>query len=351
MPDLNKEQNLVEVLRSKTEKDDLNLILKSTIGGYTKKSVLAYLNVLRKQQQQTVETFSRNQQSLFEEKEALKKENDALASKLSQLESEYRNLSNRMHFEKFEKEDLTIDDISSLKAKITALEQELNRSSIDQSKLSQELKQQKALVQELQDQLEQVNEEKASLKEMLKAEMLESSRLRSTTERLNATIEENEEEIKFLESLISTGQVANLTERINELMQELSSQTEMISQCNSKIDAQAQTIEILTQENTTLKEDLTRLSKTTESYSEQNDKLLFANKSLSDLLEQEHKRSIAMIKEKSGLTMDKLSAVKKLDEAHSKIAMLELQLQKLMNERAAGEISQKSEEAEKVNIS
>ena len=49
--------------------------------------------------------------------------------------------------------------------------------------------------------------------------------------------------------------------------------------------------------------------------------------------------------------MDKLSAIKKLDEAHSKITMLELQLQKLMNEQATGEICQESEEAEKANIS
>ena len=114
MPTLDSETNIVEALRSKTEDSDIKLYLKSTMGGYTKNSVLDYLNLLRKQQQSMTETFSRNQQLLHDEKEALKKANDALKTRLVQVESEYQELNQSLFLHDLESGEISAHDLVAL---------------------------------------------------------------------------------------------------------------------------------------------------------------------------------------------------------------------------------------------
>ena len=45
---MNEEKNIVEMIRDKSEEADLNQLLKSSFGGYTKKSVQEYLSRVRK---------------------------------------------------------------------------------------------------------------------------------------------------------------------------------------------------------------------------------------------------------------------------------------------------------------
>ena len=47
----NEEIDFVQMLRSKTEESDLKQVLRSSIGGYTKQSVMDYLAIMRKNQQ------------------------------------------------------------------------------------------------------------------------------------------------------------------------------------------------------------------------------------------------------------------------------------------------------------
>jgi hypothetical protein len=88
-PDL----NLVGMLRQRTVEEDLKLNLKTTMGGYTKKSVTEYMNQLREQQLKYAETFNRNMQTILEEKEALKKENEQLLLKITKAEADYQALA------------------------------------------------------------------------------------------------------------------------------------------------------------------------------------------------------------------------------------------------------------------
>ena len=50
--------NLVKSLREKTEEADLGTILKTTLGGYTRKSVREYISLLRRQQYDMQQSFS-----------------------------------------------------------------------------------------------------------------------------------------------------------------------------------------------------------------------------------------------------------------------------------------------------
>ena len=351
MPALDSEMNIVEALRSKTEESDIKLYLKSTMGGYTKNSVLEYLNLLRKQQQSMAETFSHNQQLLYDEKENLKKANDALKTRLLQIESEHQELCQSLKLYELGSDEITAHDIVAFRSKISALEDELNKSEIEKSRLEKQIELQNSALDDSSLKLSQAEQEKLSIREILKAEMTKSKGLNTDITRLSGTLEEKDEEIKFLNALLCEGQLAKLTEKVNELTEQLSSQAEMLAAYNLESGLKAQIIDTLNREKDVLSSRNAQLSNNIDDINEQNVKLSAANKALTEQLESEYKKSIAFIKEKSSITMDKLSVSAKLDEANSKIMMLELQLNKQRASESAETLCfSSSEEEETVSV-
>lgn len=335
MPTLDSEISIVEALRSKTEDADVKQFLKSTMGGYTKSSVLEYLTLLRRQQQSMADTFSHNQQLLFDEKENLKKANDALKTRLVQIEAQYQELSSSLRLHELEDEEMSPQDIVALKNKITALEDEQNKGEIEKSRLEKQIEQRDSIIDDFTFKFKQAEQEKQSIREILKAEMTKSKNLNTVVSRLSGTIEEKDEEIKFLNALVCEGQLAKLTEKVNELTEQLLSQAELMAAYNRESDLKAQTIETLNSEKNDISARNAELSRNIDELNEQNGKQLAASKALTEQLENEYKKSIALIKEKSSITMDKLSAAGKLDEANSKIMMLELRLKKLSDSESS----------------
>ena len=328
MPEINSDASIVEALRSKVEESDIKQYLKSTLGGYSKSSVLDYLNLLRKQQQATQDTFVRNQQQLFDEKENLRKANDTLKAKLERAENNYCELTDSIKIQEIENSDFTPSDISAIKSKILELEYELNKSCSDKNLVEKQLEHQKNDCNDLSQKLECSEQEKLSLKELVKAEAQKEKELSSVISRLSGTIAEKDEEIGFLNSLLSEGRVAELKSKVNELTEQLSTQGEMLVTYNSENSLKNQTIEALESENEILKQRVSELKTNCEELSRQSIKHLVACKALTEQLEGEYKRSIALIKERSTLTMERLEAVRKLDETDSKLTLLELQLKR-----------------------
>jgi len=328
VPEQTNDLNIVEAIRTKTEEMDIRQYLKGTWGGYTKASVLAYLNVLRKQQQTTADTFSRNQQALFEEKEHLQKSNDTLRMRLSQVETQYRNLSEALLSHELEGGVCSPSDVVALKSSISAMEEQFNQSRLEKSQLEKQVQQQNSIITDYALKLEQSSQEKLAMKEMLKTEMLESKKQRNAVLQLTGQLEEKSEEIKFLNDMVSDDRLANLFEKIDDITQQLDTQTALLARCNDENSSKSQMIETLDDENATLKHSISGLIKNIDEVNDQNDRLMFTNKTLSDQLELEYKRSIALIKEKSYITTDKLTAVRKLAGAHSEIIRLESKLDK-----------------------
>ena len=328
MTEINDNANIVEALRSKVEESDIKKYLKSTLGGYTKSSVLEYLNLLRKQQQVTQDTFARNQQQLFDEKENLRKANDALKLKLERAENHYCELSDSIKVHNIENSDMTPSDIAALKSEISRLRDELNNSDRDKTLMEKQLEHQKSSYEDLSQKLEHSEKEKHSLKELVKAEAQKERELSCVNSRLSGTIAEKEEEISFLNALLSEGQVSELKSKVKELTEQLFSQGEMLVTYNSEISLKQQTIEALESENEALNQRVSELKRNCEELSRQSIKHLASCKALTQQLESEYKRSISLIKERSAITISRLEAEKKLDETDSKLTLLELQLKK-----------------------
>jgi len=389
------ELDLVQLLRSKTEESDMKHFLKSSMGGYTKQSVLDYLAMLRKNQQTMAETFYENQQLLYVEKEKLRKDNEKLQIKLSELDTKYLDLTTQVNQPPAESNDKSAETIAELQGKISdlngqnaALNKEIEtlkeavaQPAISQDASADELLQMKqqvvSLELELQEGvafLETLTNENEDLKSKLELSLQEAetrktllisndaeslaqhARVEELTERLEAasqTLQEervkwqNEratlenEKLKLEEEIILAKQTnanagmkqrstqdIDLLMRVNELTEQLALQTDLVASENTERTIREETIRSLTAQIEALKVDSATFKTTIENLTLQNEKLLLANSTMCTRMEEECRRTTTLINEKSDVFIEKLSTMKKLSEAETRISMLEMELSK-----------------------
>ena len=503
----NKGANIVEMLRQKTEELDMQHYLKSVMNGYTKKSVHEYLCILRRQQQSLSDTYVRDQQILLEEKEKLKKDNEELKIRLSQVESECRahaetegtmpektgeleaeiaalsgelsalrdaqrtlrlendrqkslleessetsdeltkkleeayrekqtlteqleekdsqlqqekhqwdeRLEERKHeseglkqrLEQAERENRELlekheETLASLLAEKNLLEEQLEyrkRALQEQSgRLEQAESEKQSLAEKLEEEtdayrkenqqlssrielkeatigdyskkleeagreklelleilkeerkihgnekmklelcveqldgsmksamfkLEQSERERNSLKEKYKAEMLETRKLQEISSRLSSTLKQQNYELEQLRSRASDGKLTELHDKVNDLSMQVSTQFKALSNYNNENSMKAQIIRTLSQEKETLKQNEYHLMKQIEDANVQNRRLMLVNQTLSEQLENEYKKYIALIRDSAAKLPDEFTAGRTFSDAFSDIMTLEL---------------------------
>ncbi len=320
--------NIVEELRLKTEQSDMSQFLKSFFGGYSKASVHEYLSVLRKQQQAMSETFSKNQQLLFDEKEKLRKENESLKRSLDVAVTEYDNLKRSFKLIELEDGEGKASDLPAFKKRISVYEEELEKLGIENNLLSNRLAQKSKAYEELSEKIAAFDEEKRAVTEMLRAEMLELKNQRFLVSKLNAAIEERDTEIEALSALMSEGEIAKRNETIARLNELLKEQNELLEKYTEEKEANSRTIYALGDENEALRNHIARLTEAMEELTRQNDKLSYTAKLLTEQLEAEYRETLSLIKEKSALAVEKTAVSRKLEETNSRMALLEQRLKK-----------------------
>ena len=321
------DNNIVGILRDKDEVD-LNGVLKTTFGGYTKQSVQEYLSLIHKQQQTTKETFSRNLQNLFDEKEELRKNNESLQARLNKLSSEYDNISSSLKNIVLDDSEYSAQNVLELKNKNVSLEEQIKVTNRENYSLERKIEQLNNEINELKNKLTVSIQEYEAQKEMLKSERLELKRQRDVVADISNKLEEEKNEVKYLKGTISDGKFEELNSKIGQLLTQLSAQTEVNKKLNSENSLKDSTIDSLNDEVSLFKEKTNNLLKALQDTNVQNDKLLIANEALNYQLQEEFKKSIALINEKANITIDRLIAQKKLSVVEEKIATLEMQLLK-----------------------
>ncbi|WP_304508796.1 hypothetical protein [Anaerotignum sp.] len=328
MSENKKDLDVVETLRLKTEEIDMDQYLKTRLGGYTKKSVLEYLSILRKQQQVTADTFYNNLQTAYDEKEELTKINNALQYEINKIQMEYKNLSESMTEMKFEDSDFTPQDMIALKNANAVLAENVKKVDFEKKSLGNEIKRLENCAADLKTQLKQSKSEVMAAKEIVSTKKQESKELRDKMIELTIHIESKEEEIKHLKASQEEGQIVKLRTAIEALTNQIMTQTEVNASLNSQIKTQIKSIDILSEETELQKQLIDDLKRTVEDFEHKNKKLLYANTVFTKQLEEVHTQSIKLIKEKSFVTVEKIDYQRKLNEANSKIAMLEMNLNK-----------------------
>lgn len=120
---------LLETLREKTGEGDLDIILKPSIGGYTKKSVMEYLALVKKQQQGLKDAYLAEVQRLTEERDAALEESARVRETVTaecRAEAERQLLPLREEHAALEKDmDEAIARIRCDEEKIKTLEEKL----------------------------------------------------------------------------------------------------------------------------------------------------------------------------------------------------------------------------------
>ena len=246
--------NIVGMIRDKTEEFDLNSILKSTFGGYTKQSVHEYLAILRKHQQTSQDTFSKNLQNLFEEKENLRKSHDTLLARYNKLSAEYANLAEALKNVKIDDSEFSAQNVILLKNNIISLEEEVKVANREKKSVQKEIEHLNNDINNLNIKLEQSMKETEAQKVMLKAERAETKKQRDTVADLSRMLEEEKNEVKYLKGTMTDGKYAELISKIGELSVQLTAQTEVIKKQNTESNLKEKTIDSLSDEVAMLKQ-------------------------------------------------------------------------------------------------
>lgn len=127
--------NLVKSLREKTGEADLDTMLKTTLGGYSRKSVQEYVSMLRKQQYDM-------QQSFAEEMQLVQTERDRLARELTEVRA--RAVAAE---EALESAQPLVEKAAALEKDMDEAVERIQTDGARLEQLSRELEEQKAEIQ------------------------------------------------------------------------------------------------------------------------------------------------------------------------------------------------------------
>jgi hypothetical protein len=304
------EENLVDTLRQRTENEEIKQYLKSTLGGYTKKSVMEYLALLQKQQQTISATFNRNMQLLLDEKEGLKKENEKVLSEIAYKEYTFKCQAETL-------ENRHLEQIETLQAENSAMQQKSQDLENNISQMMRDLS-------ESEEDLVKLKRETQHQAELLASEKQESDRQRELVSQYAGYTEELQKEIDYLKDFASEDKVAKLNEEIGVMIANCSLMETMVSQLKEQLAIKDSEIDVFTEENETLRLSIDNISRTLENLAVQNEKLVYANKELAKALEDENKKAIRLLHEKSDETVEKLVLRRKLEGLNNKLSFMEL---------------------------
>lgn len=340
--DVKTEENLFGLLRQRTETEELKQHLKTTVGGYTKNSVMEYLTELRKRQQSSSETFNQNMQILLEEKENLKTENEKLLMQISQAKADFLRLAESRKLQEHSKTEATSDNkdvkiqqaysnpetandnIVYLQSTVQAAATEDTNPQTTYSVLENENEALKSDISEKQAELDKARNEIKEQKELLESEMLEARKQRELISELSSASKELENELQYLKEKFSEDVLEKLNDQIAELTASVCQQEILITQLKGEAEDKDNSIKTLLDENITMMKSMELMSKSLDHMAIQNEKLITANNALGQAYEEENKKVVKLINEISEETVEKLILERKLEELMGSLSSYDL---------------------------
>jgi chromosome segregation ATPase len=302
-------------IRSRIEENAIQDCLKSSMGGYTKKSVQEYAAKLRSQQQLMSDNFNQELHRMLDEKDGLSKENARLNEQLDRLASEHRELTKELTSYQVEGSEITMQDVLKLKSGMEALENDKTalRSEIRQKELA--IGQLQATVKEQADAAERAKREIRTCQEALEAEKEDAAGLRKKISGQNAKIEEQAAQLRYLNGIVSEGNVAELNAAISSLSSSAALQEQLIQKKDEQLAAAKAQNQALAEQLRQLRKSSEQLSQSLEAMKLQNEKLSASNQALHEKTSQVLEQSVALLGEKAQLNVEKLLAERKLEAA------------------------------------
>ena len=319
------ENEVVDFLRERAEEEDLNSVLKISMGRYTKKSVQDYVTQLKKEQQAVNKRFNDDIQKVLEEKEELKKELDRQKAMVIQSETQYRALAKSLEEFKSVEGEMTAEDILKMKRQITKLEDAI---SVLEAKNEAEVQRQEQLRTQLENKEVELGISIQAHKvtsELLQVE--KEKRLQSLKEvkemSQNLTLAQNE--LTFLREQLSEGEVSRLKEQINTLSEELKTQEDILSQRKGELEAKESQAAIQEEQIIMLQKKSEHLQQAVEAVTLQNKKYEAYQKELSEKLHNVFAENLELLNAKSKVQLENIILSRKLDELSCNMALEKVQ--------------------------
>ena len=315
------ENEVVDFLRERAEEDDLNSVLKISMGRYTKKSVQDYVAQLKKEQQAVNKRFNDDIQKVLEEKEELKKELDRQKAMVIQSETQYRALAESLEEFKAVEGEITAEDILKMKKQIAKLEDAI---SVLEAKNKAEVQRQEQLRAQLESKEVELGisiQAQKVTSELLQVE--KEKRLQSLKEvkemSQNLTLAQNE--LTFLREQLSEGEVNRLKEQINTLSVELKTQEELLGQRKGELEAKESQAAVQEEQIIMLQKKSEQLQQTVEAVTLQNKKYEAYQKELSEKLHTVFAENLELLNAKSEVQLQNIILSRKLDELNCNMAL------------------------------
>lgn len=292
------------------EEDNMDKLLKGSVGGYTKKSVMEYVGILKRQYYNTEDSLNFKVQTLLDENQKLKEK----------LESNNKVLGDKVALGVVETQERNAGDIATYKAMIKALQQDVKEL---ENKLFKSTTENSRLVE-----MWEEREKEISQKEHELQQMTETEAKKEKSADLSTAVTQLKDEILYYKEMVSNGKISELNTRIDELTAMVEAQNAIVEKRCQEIQTKDITIETVTAQNDLLNKTITTLTQNIDSIMVQNEKLSAVNKIITQKLAEAQKTIVDEIAEKSDIYIEKLILSRRLDEAQLKL--------NLHNEKSAG---------------
>jgi chromosome segregation ATPase len=290
------DETTIGQIRQRTEEEELRQRLKSTVGGYSKSSVMEYLAEIRKQQQTSYETFNQNMQALLEEKENLKADNEKLLMQVAQAKAEFQKTAELKKQQTQVRQEPAAGNIVYLNggSKTDAMSESPQTGEPEEEDETLALK---AELSEKDSELEKLRQELKSQKELLAYEKMETKKQRDLAEELSDAYDQMRNELDSFKETYSEAAFTELQDRIELLDARVKKQEELICKLENLSKEKDEKLKDLSQEAGTMMENMELMASSLDDMTVQNEKLLAANNAMAKAYEDANRKTAKFINE------------------------------------------------------
>ena len=291
--------DFVGKLREITEEGDLDSILKSSFGGYTKKSVMEYLSFVKKQQQKTKDAYTDVLAQLQQERDALQAETETLKAGQNAAAEE---LQQKLKAQ-----------AACMEAERAALEADMNEALERITSDGEKLHALEVTLEEQRQKAEQYQQETATSRLLLDAANAKIEDQRSELEEKAAALAEQKKTEQGLRAALAEDKTAELRERIRTLMGEVELLQNEVTLRDRELENRALRLETLTKQEQSNHAALEELRQRLQAQTEQNEWIECENDELGKRLQEQMEQGIALGRENSHLKAANAILQRKLD--------------------------------------
>ena len=292
-------ENVVDILREKTGEGDLDSILKSSIGGYTKRSVMEYLAFVKKQQQNLREAYTAEIERIQGEKDELLSEVNALQEREAHAEEAFRVRAEEEKAQLREEYAALEKDMDEALTRIKEDELKLNRSADELA--AEQLK------------TAQVRQEVDTREAQLNTANRTISELEARISAKNQELADQQETARVLRESLAEDISGQLRDQIQTLMQSVEQLQKEIGLRDQELENRTKRIELLTGQERSNHAALEELQSRLTRQMEQNEWAESENEGLAEQLRTQMEQSVSLSRENARLKAANAILQRRLD--------------------------------------